>query len=360
MRYNWYLLLTITGYESKAKENLEAKIEAQGYSHLIRRVVVPEETIIDASAKSSEKHVVSLAAKLHFKNGDDVEKGAFLAEEPSYKIRHDGTVIDLVTARRIVVETADRKFSKTFVIPESSKLVPGLKIGTMVYQGTALSKDNEYISDLDGKIVLNEKVKKIVIRTYSGEEDTYVVPYDVFNKTSVKKGTELKSGTLLAEGKKYYAKNTGKVSIVEFPTRREIIIQKTIKKKIFPGYIFVEMLMNDDTWQFVRSTPFIIDFVSSGGRPNPLKPEEARYIMKLAGIEKEKTEVQKEEKQVAPKIQLDISIGESVKIITGPFEGFVGTVKEIDEEKQELKVMVTIFGRETPVNVHVSEVEKLS
>jgi len=96
-------------------------------------------------------------------------------------------------------------------------------------------------------------------------------------------------------------------------------------------------------------------FVSAGGRPLPLKPQEVHYIMRLAGLE----EVQQQAKPQVTKVELEIQVGDSVKIITGPFEGFVGVVKEVDEEKQELKVNITIFGRETPVTVHVSEVEKI-
>ncbi|HOV53886.1 MAG TPA: transcription termination/antitermination protein NusG, partial [Fervidobacterium sp.] len=350
----WFIIHTITGYENKVKENLEAKIQAQGYENLVSHVVVLEETVIDTSSKSLEKHIVSHEAKIHVTNAKDVEKGDLLAEEPAIKVRREGTITDVISSRRIVIETTDRKFSRTYVIPETAKPVSGLRVGTSVFQGTALASSEDYICDIDGKIIINDKVKKVIVRTPLGDEDVYVVHGDVFNSSSTRKGVTLKAGQMLAEGRKIFAKSSGRISLVDFPTRKEIIVQKTRKRKLYPGYLFVEMVMNDHTYDFVRGTPFVMGFVSAGGRPIPLKPKEVHYVLRMAGIE-ETPQVQ----QQVTKVELEIQVGDSVKIITGPFEGFVGVVREIDEERQELKVNVTIFGRETPVSVHLSEVEKV-
>jgi transcriptional antiterminator NusG len=113
--------------------------------------------------------------------------------------------------------------------------------------------------------------------------------------------------------------------------------------------------MNDEFWHFVRTVPGIIDFVSSGGRPIPINDKEAKVLLRLAGVE----ETPQVEKEKEIKIEFDFEVGDSVKIVSGPFEGFVGSVKEINPEHNELKVSVTIFGRETPVTVHTSEVEKV-
>ena len=354
MKKEWFIINTITGYENKVKENLEAKIQAQGYENLVSHVVVLEETVIDTSSKSLEKHIVSHEAKIHVTNAKDVEKGDLIAEEPAIKVRREGTITDVISSRRIVIETTDRKFSRTYVIPETAKPVSGLRVGTSVFQGTALASSEDYICDIDGKIIINDKVKKVIVRTPLGDEDVYVVHGDVFNSSSTRKGVTLKAGQILAEGRKIFAKSSGRISLVDFPTRKEIIVQKTRKRKLYPGYLFVEMVMNDHTYDFVRGTPFVMGFVSAGGRPIPLKPKEVHYVLRMAGIE-ETPQVQ----QQVTKVELEIQVGDSVKIITGPFEGFVGVVREIDEERQELKVNVTIFGRETPVSVHLSEVEKV-
>jgi transcriptional antiterminator NusG len=104
----------------------------------------------------------------------------------------------------------------------------------------------------------------------------------------------------------------------------------------------------------VKSVPNVINFVSSGGAPIPMKDNEAKVVMRLAGFETVEKSVTK-----TAKMEFDFSIGEVVKINTGPFADFMGTINEINLEKRELKVMVNIFGRETPVFVHLNEIEKI-
>ncbi|ABR30505.1 antitermination protein NusG [Thermosipho melanesiensis] len=355
MKKRWYILQALAGYETAAKGNLEAKIKAQGLEHVISRVLLPEEIVIDASAKSVERHVVSLNAKIYVSNGDIVKKGDSLAEEPSIRARRDGIVTDVRNAKKVVIETVDKKFTKTYVIPQKNKPVTGLKVGGMVRQGMPLSSDGEIICEIDGKIIQTENMKRIVVKNSSNDLDVYVAPISTFNSNAIKKGVKIKAGQIIAEPKKILAKSSGRVEITDFPTKKEIRIQKVKVRKLFPGYLFVEMIMNDEFWHFVRTVPGIIDFVSSGGRPLPLNDKEAKVLLRLSGEE----EIPKEEKSKEVKIEFDFEIGDSVKIISGPFEGFVGTVKEINPEHNELKVTVTIFGRETPVTVHTSEVEKV-
>ncbi|MBO8162038.1 MAG: transcription termination/antitermination factor NusG [Thermosipho sp. (in: Bacteria)] len=355
MKKRWYILQTLAGYEAAAKENLEAKVKAQGYDHLITRVLLPEEVVIDASAKSVERHIVSLNAKILVSNGNSVKKGDLLAEEPAIRVRKDGKIIDVRNAKKIVIETADKKFTKTYVIPQKNKPITGLKVGGYVKQGMPLTEDGEIICEIDGKIIQTERMKRIEIQNTLNETDVYAVPYETVNTEIVKKGTQVKAGQILADSKKIYSKSSGRIEIIDYPTKKEIRIQKVKTRKLFPGYLFVEMIMNDEFWHFVRTVPGIIDFVSSGGRPIPISDSEVRVLMRLSGVE----EAPVAEKVQTVKIEFDFEIGDVVKIISGPFEGFVGTVKEINPEHSELKVAVTIFGRETPVTVHTTEVEKI-
>ncbi len=195
-------------------------------------------------------------------------------------------------------------------------------------------------------------MKRVVVQTDSGEEDVYYVYREMFDSSVFKKEVSVKAGDLLAEGKKYRALSSGKVEVRDLGTRKEILISKTKRRKLFPGYVFIEMIMNDEAYSFVRSVPGVYGFLSEGRRPAPVKDREARAILRLAGLEEYET-------KKAAKIEFEFSVGDTVKIISGPFEDFTGVVKEIDPEKQELKVSVTIFGRETPVELHVSEVEKI-
>ncbi|GAB6158624.1 transcription termination/antitermination protein NusG [Desulfotomaculum varum] len=122
--------------------------------------------------------------------------------------------------------------------------------------------------------------------------------------------------------------------------------KKVSKKKVFPGYVLVEMIMTDDSWYVVRNTPGVTGFVGTGSKPIPLSQEEARAIIKQMGLEE-------------PKTRIDVSVGENVKVIDGPFENFVGVIEEIYPEKGKVKVMVSMFGRETPIELDFSQIEKM-
>ncbi|MCL5781318.1 MAG: transcription termination/antitermination protein NusG [Firmicutes bacterium] len=122
--------------------------------------------------------------------------------------------------------------------------------------------------------------------------------------------------------------------------------KKISKKKVFPGYVLVEMIMTDDSWYVVRNTPGVTGFVGSGSKPIPLSEEEAKAIIKQMGIEE-------------PKTRMDITVGENVKVTDGPFENFVGVIEELYPEKGKVKVMVSMFGRETPIELDFSQIEKM-
>lgn len=125
--------------------------------------------------------------------------------------------------------------------------------------------------------------------------------------------------------------------------------KKSTMKKIFPGYVLVEMIMTDDSWYVVRNTPGVTRFVGStgaGSKPIPLLEEEAKTILKQMGME-----------EARPKI--NFSLKESVKVIDGPFQNFVGSIEEINMEKQKLKVLVNMFGRETPIELEFDQIQKI-
>jgi transcriptional antiterminator NusG len=141
-----------------------------------------------------------------------------------------------------------------------------------------------------------------------------------------------------------------KIFQVVVPTEEEIEIRdgqrRTTEKKIFPGYILVEMLMTDDSWYAVRNTPGVTGFVGMGKKPTPLRPEEVQKIVKR--MEEE-----------APKIKVTFRPGQRVRIIDGPFTDFVGSVDDIDMDKSKVRVLVAFFGRDTPVELDFLQVEKM-
>ena len=140
------------------------------------------------------------------------------------------------------------------------------------------------------------------------------------------------------------------VAQVIIPTEDEVEIRggqrRTISKKILPGYILVEMVMTDQSWNIVRNTPGVTGFVGSGGKPVALSEEEVEQIMKQMRAE-------------TPKVKVGFRQGQSVRVTDGPFADFVGIVDEIGTEKGKVKVLLSLFGRETPVELDFLQVENL-
>lgn len=122
--------------------------------------------------------------------------------------------------------------------------------------------------------------------------------------------------------------------------------RKVVEKRIFQGYVLVEMKMSEDAWYIVRNTPSVTGFVGSGSEPTPIEKEEMEKIMKRMG-------------RAEPKHKIDFTIGEVVNIIDGPFKGFDGSINEIDAQKGKLKVLVNMFGRETPVELDSLQVKRV-
>ncbi|MFH0914541.1 MAG: transcription termination/antitermination protein NusG [Chloroflexota bacterium] len=137
---------------------------------------------------------------------------------------------------------------------------------------------------------------------------------------------------------------------VVVPTEDEVEVKAgqrhTVTKKILPGYVLVRMDLNDRSWNVVRNTPGVTGFVSSGNQPVPLREDEVEQILKRMRSE-------------VPKVKVGFRKGQSVRVTDGPFIDFVGVVDELAEEKGRVKVLLTLFGRETPVELDFLQVEKL-
>ncbi|MEJ2046547.1 MAG: transcription termination/antitermination protein NusG [Dehalococcoidia bacterium] len=168
-----------------------------------------------------------------------------------------------------------------------------------------------------------------VIHTYSGYEER------------VKKNLEQRIRFMDSEGA---------ISQVVIPTEDEIEVRggqkRTVSRKILPGYVLIQMDLSDQSWQIVRNTPAVTGFVGSGDKPVPLKEEEVNQILRQMEAE-------------APKLKIGFREGQSVRVTEGPFVDFIGVVDSINSEKGKVKVLLSLFGRETPVELDFLQVEKL-
>ncbi|HFC09585.1 MAG TPA: transcription termination/antitermination protein NusG [Chloroflexi bacterium] len=140
-----------------------------------------------------------------------------------------------------------------------------------------------------------------------------------------------------------------KIFDVIVPTEEEVEVKdgkrRTVERRIFPGYILVNMILSEDSWYVVRNTPGVTGFVGMGDEPTPLRPEEVAQILKRMESE-------------TPRVKVTFRPGERVRIVEGPFHDFRGTVEEIDMERGKVRVLISFFGRETPVELDFLQVEK--
>ncbi|MFA6511531.1 MAG: transcription termination/antitermination protein NusG [Patescibacteria group bacterium] len=141
-----------------------------------------------------------------------------------------------------------------------------------------------------------------------------------------------------------------KIFTVLVPTEKKIKIRngkrRIVTEKIFPGYVMVEMIVTDDSWYVVRNTPNVTGFVGSGTTPTPISDTEVKELQRRMGVEE-------------PKYKIDVQPGTPVRIIDGPFKDYEGKVAEVDEGRGKVKVLVSMFGRETPIELDSLQVKKL-
>lgn len=137
---------------------------------------------------------------------------------------------------------------------------------------------------------------------------------------------------------------------VLIPTEKKIKIKngkrRVVTEKIFPGYVLVEMVVTDESWYVVRNTPNVTGFIGSGTTPTPISENEVKELQRRMGVEE-------------PKYKIDVTVNQPVRIIDGPFKDFEGKVAEIDEARGKIKVLVSMFGRETPVELDFLQVKKV-
>lgn len=141
-----------------------------------------------------------------------------------------------------------------------------------------------------------------------------------------------------------------KIFNILVPTEKRIKIKggkrRIVTEKMFPGYVLVEMIVTDDSWYVVRNTPNVTGFIGTGTIPTPLSEEEIKAIQKRMGIEE-------------PKYKIEVQVGDPVRIIDGPFKNFEGKISEVDEERGKIKVLINVFGRETPTELDFLQVKKI-
>lgn len=179
------------------------------------------------------------------------------------------------------------------------------------------------------KQILNQGRRWYVLHTYSGYED------------NVAQNLKQRIESMDMEDK---------IFNILIPTEKKIKIKngkrKIVEERIFPGYVMVEMFVNDDSWYVVRNTPNVTGFIGTGTIPTPISEKEIKELQKRMGVEE-------------PKFKIDVSVGSPVRITDGPFKNLEGKITNIDEAKGKIKILVSMFGRETPVELDFLQIKKI-
>ncbi|MEA3439535.1 MAG: transcription termination/antitermination protein NusG [Chloroflexota bacterium] len=195
-------------------------------------------------------------------------------------------------------------------------------------------------SSIEEAPLLDDEIKEDVSHEEDDGRDWYVVHCYSGYENKVRHNLEQRIETM---GMK------DKIFDIVVPTEEEIEVKdgkrRTVERRVFPGYILVNMTMSEESWYVVRNTPGVTGFVGMGNEPTPLRPEEVAQIIKRMEAD-------------APRIKVTFKPGERVRIVDGPFNDFRGTVHVIDMERAKVRVMVNFFGRETPVELDFLQVEK--
>lgn len=169
----------------------------------------------------------------------------------------------------------------------------------------------------------------------------YVIHVQTGHEMKVKRGLEQRIKSLNV---------SDRVFEIVIPMREVVVVKKGKKakarEKVFPGYVLVKMILDDDSWLVVRTTEGVTGFVGAGLKPTPISEKEVEAIMRFV-------------KQEQPRFKAKFSVGEAVKIVEGPFADFLGTIQSVDKERGKVKVLVSIFDRETPVELDFLQVTKL-
>lgn len=190
-------------------------------------------------------------------------------------------------------------------------------------------KKSQTLSEEKPKTKRNKNHKWYIISTYSGHEKK--VANQILQRT---KANDLET----------------QISEVVVPTQEKIVVssgkKRTVEERIFPGYVLICMDMNDATWQIVRNTEGVTSFIGTEKKPTPLSEEEAKGIIAYMDVKQ-------------PAYQFAFSVGDAVKVVDGPFADFIGSISEINEDKGQVTVLLSVFGRETPISLDFMKVSKL-
>jgi len=358
----WYIIQTYAGSELKIKEELERRVGELNLGDRLERFKVdheetyflaPIEEVITSKSRRglSGEYRVPYNYELAIESNRRIKHGDLIAYKPPYYMEFDATVRKITPYQRVIIEMTNRN-EEVYLIPADRHIRRDIRVGEKIRAGIPLTTDKEFVAETKGKIVLRDRVKKVELEKEDGEVVTKIIP----ERCAVRlhEGMRLKKGDLLEKEDRIYSRTSGLAKVKEYKDKRVVAVQKIEKRRLFPGYVFAKMGLDEEQMRELLTGIEGARFVGNRFHPIPIDGQEMLAVQRTAGmIEAPRVEERK------PKVEVEFEVGEIVQIIEGPFADFTGEIKEIDKEAEEAVVSVKIFGRELPVRISLDGIAKI-
>lgn len=371
----WYAIQTYAGSELKVKEDLNERVRKREWDRALERFsvegddtffLVPVEEVITSRSRrgAGMEYRIPYQYDMVVKPNERVQRGDVIARKAPRHVEEAETITEIEPVQRIIVEMTNRN-EETYDVPADKRVRRDIRVGEKIRNGVPLTSDSDerYTVVNRGVIVSREKVRRIMSETDGGKEKKRIIPEKYLARVRV--GQRLEPGDGLESEDSIPTRASGLLKVKEYKDKRVVTIQRIEKRRLFPGYVFARMGLDEEQMmELIDGIRGAVRYVGSRYKPMPIEGPEMKLIKRKAGLlaipsaaaagAKGAADEQKE-----PRIEVDFSVGEVVEIVDGPFADFTGTIKEIDKEAEELTVMVKIFGRETPVRLGFEGIEKL-
>jgi len=371
----WYAIQTYAGSELKVKEDLNDRIRKREWQRGLERFtvdgdetffLVPVEEVITSRSRrgATTEYRIPYDYDLVAKPNERIARGDVIARKPPRHIEEASKITEVESLQRVIVEMTNRN-EEVYLVPADKRIRRDIRIGEKIRNGVPLTADSDerYVVVNRGTIVSRDKVRRV---TFEGEDDKErkrIIPEKYLAR--IRKGQNLEAGELIETEDQISSRASGLLKVKEYKDKRIVTIQRIEKRRIFPGYVFGRMgLEEEQMMELIDGIKGAVRYVGSRYKPMPIEGPEMKLIKRKAGLlavpnaataAAEAPEADHRE----PRIEIDFTVGEVVEIVDGPFADFTGSIKEIDKEAEELTVMVKIFGRETPVRLGFEGIEKL-
>jgi transcriptional antiterminator NusG len=363
----WYAIQTYAGSELKVKDDLNDRVRRWRWEDALENFavddedtffLVPVEEVITSRSRrgAGMEYRIPYDYDLVAKPNERIQRGDVIARKPPRHIESDANVIEVEPLQRVIVELTNRN-EEVYLIPADKRIRRDVRVGEKIRNGVPLTSDSDeqFVIANRGTIVLRDKVRRITFDHKDGKEKKRLVSEKYIAR--IRTGMDLKEGDSLEKEDHITSRASGLLKVKEYKDKRVVTIQRIEKRRLFPGYVFGRMGLDDEQMMdLIDGVKGAVRYVGSRFKPMPIDGPEMKLIKRKAGLLAVPVATAS---SAEPKVEVDFTVGEVVEIVEGPFADFTGEVKEIDKDAEEVTLMVKIFGRETPVRLTFDGIEKL-